>query len=274
MYRAFGCVVQRVRHRFLSKPGFRKDRVVNRVAVVTGAGSGMGLAIAHSLADAGHRIIALDLNAEAVDATAKAIRRIGAQAVGIGVDVSDRGAVDAALATARAELGGVGIVVTSAGIAPHDHFQDISQALWEKTLAVNLTGTFNVIQSAMPDMVEQGWGRVVTISSQAGQHGAPQQAHYAASKCGVIALTKGIAWDYGKSGITANSIAPGAIDTPMSRAAQARGDVIGEDALRAFIPVGRLGTVDEIAAACKYLCSEESGFVTGQVLGVNGGTAM
>ncbi|MFG1948790.1 SDR family NAD(P)-dependent oxidoreductase [Nonomuraea sp. NPDC048826] len=233
-----------------------------RVAVVTGGASGMGLAVAAELSARGHRVASLDLDETPGDG------------LGLRVDVTDRGAVDRALATVRAELGPVGIVVTSAGLAPFTDFTAITPEVWQKVLAVNLTGTFNVIQAAIPDMVAASWGRVVTISSAAGQNGSPRQAHYAASKGGVIALTKALSWDYARLGITANSIAPGPVDTPMARRARDDGNMPDNETLGSFVPVGRVGTVEEIAAACAYLCSEAAGYVTGQVLGVNGGLVL
>ena len=133
------------------------------------------------------------------------------------------------------------------------------------------TGSFLCVQAAQPDMIAARWGRVVTVSSLAGQNGSPRQAHYSAAKGGVIALTKALSWGYARSGITANSIAPGPVDTPMSRHAQSAGDTAGGTAIEAIVPAGRMGRVEEIAPACAYLCSEEAGFVSGQVLGVDGG---
>jgi 2-hydroxycyclohexanecarboxyl-CoA dehydrogenase len=236
--------------------------VSGRVAVVTGGASGMGLAICAELTARGHRVASLDLTDAPGDV------------LGLRADVTDRAAVDRALAAVRDELGPIGIVVTSAGVAPFTDFTEITPELWQKVLAVNLTGTFNVIQAAVPDMVAASWGRIVTISSAAGQNGSPRQAHYAASKGGVIALTKALSWDYARLGITVNSIAPGPIDTPMARQAGAAGDMPDISTLGSFVPVGRVGTPEEIAAACAYLCSEAAGFVTGQVLGVNGGLVL
>src|SRR5207342_3102508 len=184
------------------------------------------------------------------------------------VDVSDRAAVDTALDQVRAELGPIEIMVTSAGFEP---FVEITVESWERILAVNLTGTFHCVQAAVPDMLNAGWGRIVTISSSSAQSGAARMAHYVASKGGVIGLTKALALEYAPNGITVNTIPPGFVDTPMVRRAEARGDLPNVDAVVARTPVRRAGTPDDIAAACAFLCSEDAGYITGQVIGVNGG---
>ncbi len=244
---------------------------MTRVAVVSGAASGMGLAIARRLAAAGHRIGLLDLDGEAATRAADDMRQSGGGAVSAAVDVSDRAAVDDALTKVRGELGPIGVMVTSAGIDEFQPFTDITPEAWDRLLAVNLTGTFHCLQAAIPDMVAAGWGRIVTISSSSAQSGAARMAHYVASKGGVIGLTKALAVEYAPNGITVNTIPPGFIDTPMARRAEARGDLPNIDAITARTPVRRAGTPDDIAAACAFLCSEEAGYITGQAIGVNGG---
>jgi NAD(P)-dependent dehydrogenase (short-subunit alcohol dehydrogenase family) len=244
---------------------------MSRVAVVTGAASGMGLAIGRRLAGAGHRVALLDLDGGAAEAAASDLRAAGAQALGAKVDVSDRTAVDDALAGVRDEFGSIEIVVTSAGIDEFATFTDITAAAWERIVAVNLTGTFHCLQAAIPDMVAAGWGRIVTISSSSAQSGAARMAHYVASKGGVVGLTKALAVEYAPHGITVNTIPPGFIDTPMARRAEERGDLPSIDAVAARTPVRRAGTPDDIAAACAFLVSEEAGYITGQIIGVNGG---
>jgi 2-hydroxycyclohexanecarboxyl-CoA dehydrogenase len=248
---------------------------MGRVAVVTGAASGMGLAIGRHLAARGDRVALLDLQGDAVLRAAENLRESGARAIGAEVDVTDRGAVDRALEKVRAELGPVAIVVTSAGLDAFESFTDITIESWELVLAVNLTGTFNCLQAAVPDMLEARWGRMVTISSSSAQSGAARMAHYVASKGGVIALTKALALELAPYGITVNSIPPGMIDTPMLRRAEADGDIANlEKMARRMIPVGRAGTPEEVAATCGFLCSDEAGFITGQVIGVNGGMVL
>jgi NAD(P)-dependent dehydrogenase (short-subunit alcohol dehydrogenase family) len=127
------------------------------------------------------------------------------------------------------------------------------------------------VQAAVPDMLAAGWGRIVTIASSSAQSGAPRMAHYAASKGGVIGLTKALAVELARKGITVNTIPPTVVDTPMARHAEATGDFPGIDVIGPMVPVGRAGTPDDIAAACAFLCSEDAGYITGQLIGVNGG---
>jgi 2-hydroxycyclohexanecarboxyl-CoA dehydrogenase len=240
---------------------------VSRVAVITGGASGMGLATARRFAERGHRVAVFDIQEDAVQ---RAIDELGV--AGHVVDVTDRAGVDSAVAAVRAELGPIEILITSAGINATGAFTMISADEWARVLGVNLTGTFHCIQSVIPDMIAANWGRIVTISSSSAQSGAPQRAHYVASKGGIIALTKALAVEYSRSGITVNTIPPSIIDTPMARAGAASGDLPGGlEAIGQMTPVGRLGTGEDIAAACEYLCSDEAGFVTGQQIGVNGG---
>jgi 2-hydroxycyclohexanecarboxyl-CoA dehydrogenase len=241
---------------------------------VTGGASGIGLAVSRRLARNGASVAVLDLDAGAAEQAAAELRAEGARAIGVGVDVSDRAAVEKALDTVRDEAGPIEIMVTSAGISLAAPFLDITIEDWERVLAVNLTGTFHCLQLAVPDMIAAGWGRIVTISSSSAQSGSRNQAHYSASKGGVIVLTKTLAVELGKHGITVNTIPPRAVVTPMFNAApfMQQGDpsaVLEQMAARS--PVGRLGVPDDIAAAAAFLCSEDAGYITGQVIGVNGG---
>ncbi len=245
--------------------------MVSRVAVVTGGASGMGRAICRRLADVGHRVAVLDLDGEGAEETARAIESSGGTARGTRVDVADRSSVDAAVEEARRRLGPVGILVTSAGIEAFQDFLSVGDAEWDRMIAVNLSGTFYCLQAAVPDMVEAGWGRIVTISSSSAQSGTRRMAHYVASKGGVIGLTKALAVELAPSGITVNTIPPGFIDTPMMRRAVDNGVVADMGALVARTPVGRAGTAEDVAAACAFLCTEEAGYITGQLIGVNGG---
>ncbi len=187
--------------------------------------------------------------------------------------MSDRAQVDEAVDRTRRELGPALVLVNSAGKDGFDRFMDITTEQWERIIAINLTGTFHVTQSVLPDMIEAKWGRIVNISSSSAQTGAVMMGHYSASKGGVIALTKTLALELGPLGITVNTIPPGAIDTPMSRRAAADGRFGGGtlDDVGRHLPVRRVGVPDDIAAACAYLVSDEAGYVTGQIIGVNGG---
>ena len=244
---------------------------MSRVAVVTGGASGIGLGVARRLAAAGHELALMDLDGPAAEAAAESLRAEGHQAIGLQTDVSDRAAVRSSFERTRAELGPVGILVTSAGIESFTPLAEITDELWDRIIGVNLTGTFACVQAAIPDMVSAGWGRIVTIASSSAQSGAPNMAHYVSSKGGVISMTKAIAVEFARSGITANTIPPTLVDTPMARKAEAAGDFIGVDVVAPMVPVGRAATPDDIAAAAAFLCSEDAEYITGQVVGVNGG---
>lgn len=247
---------------------------MTRVAVVTGGASGVGKAIAEHLARAGRAVAVLDIDGTAATATAAELTAGGARAIGCQVDVADRAAIDAAYERVRVELGPIEILVTSAAVSGFVRFQDITIEDWHRTLDINLTGTFHSIQAAIADMVEARWGRIVTISSAAGQTASPRQVHYSASKGGVIAMTKTLAAEFGRKGITANTVPPFTVDTPMLRGAQEAGHLPPADVLAGHIPAGRLGTVDDIGAACAFLCSDDAGFITGQVIAPNGGAVI
>jgi 2-hydroxycyclohexanecarboxyl-CoA dehydrogenase len=243
---------------------------MSRVAVVTGGGSGMGQAICRQLAEQGRRVGVLDINGDAAEAVAGEITAAGGSAVAVPVDVSDRAAIEAALDQVRSAYGPVEIMVTSAGIEGFEDFLAITPEAWDRMMAVNLTGTFHCLQAAVPDMIEAGWGRIVTISSSSAQSGTRHMAHYVASKGGVIAFTKALALDLASHGITVNTIPPGVIDTPMMRRPIDAG-TMNEDAVKARAPLGRLGTAEDIAVACTFLCSDGAGYITGQQINVNGG---
>jgi NAD(P)-dependent dehydrogenase (short-subunit alcohol dehydrogenase family) len=247
---------------------------VTRVAVVTGGGSGLGRSIAIGLGQAGHRVAVLDVNSAAAEGVAAEVVAQGAQAMGVGADVADEAAVESAFGAVRQALGPVEIVVTSAAIAGFTRFDKITLDEWNRYLAVNLTGTFLCLRAALSDMVAGGWGRIVTISSAAGQQGAPGQGHYSATKGGVIAMTKTLARDYAAKGITANTVPPFVIDSPMLRQQQSAGKLPPTEYLTKAIPAGRLGAGEDVAAVCTFLCSEAAGYVTGQVIGVNGGAVL
>lgn len=244
------------------------------VAVVTGGASGIGRAICRDLAAVGDAVAVLDLDGDAAEHVAAEVRDAGGSAIAAPADVADRSSVDEAIGKVRGELGPIGILVTSAGTAEFMPFAEISASAWARVIGVNLTGTFHCAQAVLSDMVEARWGRVVTISSSSAQLGSPRMVHYAASKGGVIALTRALAREYAPFGITANDIAPSAIDTPMQQRWVAEGRIPSNDVTAQRIPLGRLGSPDDIAAACAFLCSEAAGYITGQVLGVNGGSVL
>jgi 2-hydroxycyclohexanecarboxyl-CoA dehydrogenase len=231
----------------------------------------MGLAIAHELVARGDRVALLDRNADGVEQVAKALRDKGGKVIALAVDVADRASVDDAVARTRSALGAIEIVVTAAGVAPHRFFADITLEHWNQVINVNLTGTFNCIQSSLADMVAGKWGRVVTFASFAGQAGAPKMADYSAAKGGVISLTRALAKELAAQGVTVNSISPGTIDTPMFRSEPTEGEVVDAERVAAMVPAKRLGSAQEIAATCAFLTSEGASYVNGQIIGVNGG---
>jgi 2-hydroxycyclohexanecarboxyl-CoA dehydrogenase len=242
-----------------------------RVAVVTGAASGIGLGVANRLAADGVAVALLDRDGGGATEAAGALSGEGRSAAGYAVDVADRGELERVFSDVRRTLGPITILVTSAGIESFDAVADITPEKWDRILAVNLTGTFTCMQLAVPDMTAQGWGRIVTISSSSAQSGAPHMAHYVASKGGVIGLTKAFAREFASQGITVNTIPPTIVDTPMARKAAGVGNVPSIDVMGSMVPTGRAGTPEDIAAACAFLCSEEAGYITGQLIGVNGG---
>ncbi|MBX7446920.1 SDR family oxidoreductase [Mycolicibacterium sp. 3033] len=248
---------------------------MSKVAVVSGGASGIGAAITGRFARRGIKVAILDHHGETLENHVATLRNEGAEVRGYDVDVTDRAAVQGAIGSARGDLGPISIVVTSAGITAYAPFTELSIEEWKRTLAINLTGTFNCLQAAIPDMIDAGWGRVVTISSAAGQTAAPGQAHYVASKGGVIALTRALAAEFAGNGITVNTIPPALVDTPMARAAEADGTLPASlDDIGAMLPLKRVGTAEDVAAACDFLCSDDAGYITGQQINVNGGIYM
>ena len=245
-----------------------------RTAVVTGGGSGIGLAISRRLAADGHAVAVLDLDEASAAAAASDIAAAGGRAAGFRADVSDREQVFAVVDEIRQQLGPPGVLVNNAGTgATMRGFLKIDPQEWERVLRVNLTGAFNCLQAVLPDMIEARWGRVVNISSSSAHSGEPFLASYVTSKSGMNGLTKSLALELGPRGITVNAVPPGFIDTPMLRASVARGD-FGEGGVEAVVartPVRRAGLPEDVAAMCAFLCRDEAGYITGQIFGVNGG---
>lgn len=229
-----------------------------KTAVVTGGASGIGLAIARRLRADGIDVATLDLKTPDGE-------------LAFSADVTNRSQVDAALAAIRQRLGPVTILVNAAGLDGFKRFSNITFEDWQRVIDVNLNGVFHTIQAVLPDMVAAGWGRIVNISSSSTHSGTPYMAHYVAAKSAVNGLTKALALEYGPSGITVNAVPPGFIDTPMLRNAAAQGHLGDIEQNIARTPVRRIGKPEDIAAACAFLVSEEAGYITGQILGVNGG---
>jgi NAD(P)-dependent dehydrogenase (short-subunit alcohol dehydrogenase family) len=245
---------------------------VEKVAIVTGGASGIGLAIAQRLAGDGAKVAIFDLDADIAEDQAAKIRAAGGAALAVRVDVSDRGQIQDAVDAVHEKFGAVTILVNNAGMEGFQPFLKISTENWNRLLAVNLTGTFHCCQIVLPDMIATGWGRIVNISSSSTHGGQPFMAHYVASKSAVVGLTKSLALEFGPKGITVNTIPPGFIDTPMTRRNEAKGrlgNTVEHHAQQT--PVRRAGRPEDIAAACAFLVSDEASYITGQVIGVNGG---
>jgi 2-hydroxycyclohexanecarboxyl-CoA dehydrogenase len=230
-----------------------------KTAVVTGGASGIGRAVAERLRADGFRVAVLDLSPSDDE-------------FGQVADVTDRAQVDAAVAAIRERLGPILVLVNAAGVEGFQKFSKMTFPEWSKVIDVNLNGVFHTIQSVLPDMVEAGWGRIVNISSSSAHSGQPFMAHYVAAKSAVNGLTKSLALEYGPAGITVNAVPPGFVDTPMLRSAESRHLLGGtvEDHI-ARTPVRRVGRPEDIAAACAFFVSDEASYITGQILGVNGG---
>jgi 2-hydroxycyclohexanecarboxyl-CoA dehydrogenase len=243
----------------------------DRTAIVTGGGSGIGLAISERLAADGAAVAIFDRDGNAAEEAAAKISASGRKAIGVTVDVTDRQQIDAGVDAVRSELGPATILVNNAGLQAFASFLTVSSDLWNRVIDVSLTGTFNCCQAVVPDMIEAGWGRIVNISSSSAQGGQPFMTPYVAAKAGVIGFTKALALELGPKGITVNTIPPAFIDTPMLRDSEAKG-YLGkvEDAI-ASTPVRRIGRPEDIAAACAFLVRDDASYITGQVIGVNGG---
>lgn len=247
----------------------------NRAALVTGGAAGMGKATSLRLARDGHAVGIVDVNLPEAEAVAATIRAAGGRAIAVKADIGVRTEVTQALAEVRATLGPITILVNNAAIENFCDIGDLDDATWDRLMAVNLKGTYIVTQTVLPDMEAAGWGRVINISAFGAQTGAPSMALYTASKGGVISMTRSLAIELGPKGITVNSVSPGFIDTPMARRAIDGGLFpVPHEQIIATYPIPRLGDPDDIAAACSFFASDDAGYITGQVLGVNGGAAM
>lgn len=241
--------------------------LTDKKALVTGASGGIGGAIARNLHEAGAHVALSGTRVEPLEALAQ---ELGSRAHVVPCNLSDMDAVDALPKTASEALGGLDILVNNAGITRDNLFMRMSDDEWDSVLAVNLTSTMRLCRAVLRPMMKARWGRIVNISSIVGVTGNPGQGNYAASKAGVIGMSKSLAAEVASRGITVNCVAPGFITTAMT---DALGDAQKEKLLSA-IPAGRMGEVAEIAAAVHYLASGEAGYITGQTLHINGGMAM
>jgi len=245
-----------------------------RTAIVTGSGQNIGRAIALAFARQGASVVINGhSNVEAIESVAKEARALGVQALPVLADVGDPAAVEAMVQKTVDTLGGVDIIVSNVSMRHHQPFLDISVEDWNKIINTNLSSAFYLAKYALPHMAAGKWGRVIHISGRDGFFPKTNRAHNVTCKAGGFALAKAIAVEFGDKGITANAVAPGIIETSRDPAHYPNFEKEYE-ARRQAMPVRRLGKTEDIAAACSYLCSEAGGFVTGQILHVNGGEFM
>lgn len=242
-----------------------------RTAIVTGSGRNIGRAVVLALARAGANVVVNGhRDVEAIEAVAVDARRLGSRAIAVKADVGDPKAVEAMVRRTVDELGRVDIAVSNVGVRHHQPFLDISIEDWNTIINSNLNSAFYLARSVLPEMITRKWGRIIHVSGRDGFFPKTNRAHNVTCKAGVFALAKAIAVEFGPQGVTANTIAPGIIETTRDPAHYPDFDK-EYDKRRQAMPVRRLGRVDDIAEACLYLCSDAGGFVTGQVMHINGG---
>ncbi len=246
-------------------------RLEDKIAVVTGGGRGLGRSICLTLAREGCSLVVSDIDAESAGKVAREIKKIGSEALALGVDVTSRSQVDTLMRVAAKDFGGVDILVNNAGICWMGKVEDMTEEDWDRVMAVNLKGTFLCSKAVIKLMKGKGWGRVVNMASAAGKTGGLLVgANYSASKAGVICFTKSLARELAPHGITVNAVAPGLIDTDMTRFFPKE----GVSSILKSLPLGKMGLCEDVARAVLFLVSEDAGYITGEILDVNGGMVM
>ncbi len=249
-----------------------RSSLKGRIAVITGAGQGMGRTVACALADLGAAIVVNDLDADAAERTAADLRSSGSEAVAVQGDVTVAADVQRMVVTSLRQYDGLHILINNAGILYPTAVPDISEAEWDRVIAVNLKGTFLCSQAALPAMKTAGWGRIVNFSSTAGKNiSTVGGAHYTAAKAGILGFTRHLAKEVARDGITVNAVCPGLIDTEMVR------DTIDDDRVRAYeqgFPIPRLGLPEEVADLVTFLATDRAAYITGASLDINGGDLM
>jgi 2-hydroxycyclohexanecarboxyl-CoA dehydrogenase len=247
---------------------------IGRVAFVTGAGRGIGRAIALRLAEHGDAVAVGDIREDDATETATAIEEIGGRAVSILVDVTDSASVASAVEETLGLLGPIEILVNNAGWDEMHPFLETDEPFWDRVIEINYKGCLRMTKAALPGMVERKWGRIVNIGSDAGRVGSSFEAVYSGAKGAIIAFTKTIAREHARSGITANTVCPGPTDTPMlEEVAAGQGEKI-IDAMTRAVPMKRLAMPEDIANAVAFFAADESDYITGQTLSVSGGLTM
>ncbi|MPZ61682.1 MAG: SDR family oxidoreductase [Propionibacteriales bacterium] len=245
-----------------------------RVVLVTGAGRNLGKEISRAFAMSGHAVVMNARSADAVEKGAAEIVEEGGRAVGMPGDVTSEEDVRRIFDETRRRLGAVDVLVHCATTRVHRGFLDMSVEEWRLPFEVGLTGAFHCVRAALPEMIERQWGRVIFLAGVSGQTGAANRAGVVAAKSGLIGLTRALALEFAATGVTVNSVSPGLIDTERGEWTSQGDQSITTEHYRARkgqVPVGRMGRMSEVTAACRYLASEDAGFVTGQTLNVNGG---
>jgi len=244
--------------------------MTNRTAFITGASRGIGRACALSLAQAGARVAVAARNVDQLETLAGEIRSAGHAAFAVPIDLGNSESIKEAIAKAARDFGPIAILVNNAGITKDGLAMRMKKDDWDTVIATNLTGAFLAIQQVLPGMMRERWGRIINISSVVGEMGNPGQANYVASKAGLIGLTKSIAQEMGSRNITVNAVAPGFVETDMTQGLSKE----LKDKMLANIPLKRIGRPEDVAAAVRFLASEEASYITGHVLDVNGGIYM
>ena len=247
--------------------------LAGRVAIVTGGSRGIGRATVLLLAKLGANVVVNYASDESAAAdTVAAVHALGREALAFKADVARLNEAEGLLAAAREQFHHVDIVVCNAGIWEGAAVEHLSEDLWDRTMEINLKGTWTVCRAAVPMLKEQKWGRIVIVSSTAGQRGEADYSNYAASKGGLIAFTKSLAVELAEWGINVNAVAPGWVDTEMT--AEALGDVEQRKAVAAGIPIGAIATAEDIAGPIAFLCTEWARHITGETVNVNGGAVL
>ena len=241
--------------------------VEGKVAFLTGAGSGIGRATALVLAQGGADVVVTDINLDGAQEVAQEISRLGRKTLALQVDVTQSAALEAGVAQTKQELGRVDVLFSNAGIGDLVSFADLTEAQWDRMFDVHLNGTYNCFRAVLPDMLDSGWGRLISTCSTGAFTGGIGVAHYCAAKAGIAGLTVAMASELARTGVTVNAVAPGPIDTPMMRQSSER----WVERIIKTVPMRKLGGPEDIAYAAAYLASEEAGFMTGQIVSPNGG---